>query len=69
MDVLKGSLTTMFMRGLVTRLIRKKLGCDVDLKVNDVHVSTSDGKVRLRLDAEAEITQADLMKIINKKLT
>ena len=69
MDELKMNLTTTFMRGIVTKLIRKKLGCDVDLKLNNVHVTTSDGKVYLRLDAEAGITQADLMKIINKLLT
>lgn len=69
MDELKLNLATKFMRGIITKLIRKKLGCDVDLKLNNVHVTSQDDKVYIHLDAEAGISHADLTKLINKLTT
>lgn len=64
MDELKMNLTTKFMRGIINKLIRKKLGYDVDVLLNNVHVTSSDGKVNIRLDAEASISHAELLKLI-----
>ena len=69
MDEMKLNLTTMFMRGIITKFIRKKLGCDVDLRLNNVHITSKDGEVFLRLDAEASIAHSDLIKIVNKITT
>ena len=69
MDEMKLNLTTMFMRGIITKFIRKKLGCDVDLKLNNVRIASKDGEVFLQLDAEAVIAHSDVLKIVNKLTT
>ena len=64
MDVLHMNITTKFMRGIINRLIRKKLGYDVDLLLNNVGVTSKDGKVYIRLDGEVSISHAELLKLI-----
>ena len=71
MEVLKLDLTAPFMRGLVTKIInsiiRKKVGYDVDVVVNELKLSTADcgvTKVRLHVDLDAEMTNDELLKLI-----
>lgn len=64
MDEMKMKLTTKFMRGIINRLIRKKFGYDVDVLLNSVHVTSTDGKVNIRLDAEASISHSEFLKLI-----
>lgn len=69
MDELKLNLTSKFMKGIVTKLIgnviRKKLGYDVDILLNKIDVTASDGKIHLHLDVEAETTNEEFMKMIS----
>ena len=57
-----------FMTGLVSKLIRtilrKKLGYDIDIQINNVKVNVSDGKASIHLDADAEVETNELMKIL-----
>ena len=64
MDVLHMTLTTKFMRGIINRLVRKKLGYDVDVLLNNVGVTSKDGKVHISLDGEVSISHAELLKLI-----
>lgn len=65
MDVLKLVVSTKFMRNLITKLlakaIRKKTGYQIDIQINAIEAETYDGKVRLRVDANAEMNGEDLM--------
>lgn len=64
MDEMKLSLTSRFMRTIITKLIRKKLGCDIDIQFNDVEVSSVDGMVHLHVDVNADISHVELNKLI-----
>lgn len=68
MDELKLKLTTNFMRGILAKIIakaiQKKLGCNIDILVNQISVTAVDGKVHLHADVDAETTNENFMKVI-----
>lgn len=68
MDELKLKLSTKFMRGIVAKLVSKslfkKFGCEIDIQINEIEVTTHDGKVYLHVNADAETTNEEFKKII-----
>lgn len=68
MDELKLNLTTKFMRGIlakfIAKAIRKKLGCNVDILINQISVTAVDGKVHIHADIDGETTNDDLIKMV-----
>lgn len=68
MDELKLRLSTKFMRNIITRMISKlifkKYGYNIDILLNEIKFETIDGKVCLHVDADAEVANEDFMKII-----
>lgn len=68
MDELKLNLTTKFMRGILAKLmakvIRKKLGCNIEILINQISVTAVDGKVHIHADVDGETTNEDLMKMV-----
>lgn len=72
MDELKLKLSTKFMRGIVAKLIgttvRKKLGCDIDVYLNNIEVVTTEDKIQLHIDVDADMTNGEFAKLINSIL-
>ena len=70
MDEMKIKLRTNFMKNIVKNIINKaiknKLGYDIGIDINDIVAIHKDGKVRIRADIEAELTDSDLKKIIKE---
>lgn len=68
MDELKLILNTKFMRSIITKLlgkaIYKKTGYQVDVQVNEVKAETRDGKIKVHMDVDAEMSSEDLMKAL-----
>ena len=66
MDEMKigSKFTTGILSKLITMLIRKKFGYDVELKLNEVNVTVIDGKTHVHLDVDAELEKDELMKIL-----
>ena len=68
MDELKLIISTKFMRNIITKIlakvIYKKTGYRVDIQINRVEADTYDGKVRIHMDADAEINSEDLMQAL-----
>lgn len=58
-----------FVTGIVSKVIktalRKKLGYKVDVQLNKATVSITDGQTHVHLDADAELSKEELMKILN----
>ena len=52
--------------GYVSRLLKKQIGLDADLKINDLHVYTFRGKVHFSVGAEGTFDQNDLTKLIGQ---
>lgn len=67
MDELKLSLSTKFMKGIVAKLIaraiRKKVGCDIDILLNNVSLKHDGGRVYIHVDVDAEMDSKDLTKL------
>lgn len=66
MDEMKigSKFTTSIISKLVAVVIRKKLGYDVELKLNEVTATVIDGKTHVHLDVDAEFEKDELMKIL-----
>lgn len=68
MDELKLVLSTKFMKGLITKIIKKailkKTGYEIDIQINKIAVETIDGKVTLHMDADASVNSEDFVGIV-----
>lgn len=68
MDELKLKLSTKFMKGIVANLISKalvkKLGYDIDILLNEIEVKSEDGKIKLHIDADAEVENSEFVKML-----
>ena len=68
MDELRLVLSTKFMRGIITKMLRKaifkKTGYEIDIQINKIEVETYNGKINLHVDANAEVNSEDLVDII-----
>lgn len=66
MDEMK--IVSKFTRGIISKILKtvihKKTGYDVDIQLNEVTTTISDGKTHLHLDVDAEINKNELMKIL-----
>lgn len=68
MAELKIKLNTRIMKKAVAHLLSKtlsrKLGCYVDIQINEVEIKTEDGMVKLHANVDAEVNKADVANII-----
>lgn len=68
MDELKLNLSSKFMRGIVTKIISKavykKTGYKIEIDLNNINVEVVNGKAYIHVDADAEIDNDELMKIV-----
>lgn len=49
---------------IVRKTIKKKLGCDVDLQLNELTILPDKGVMNLHLDLDASISNDDLKNVI-----
>lgn len=68
MDEMNVKLSTGFMRGIaskiIAKLIYKKTGYKVKVKLNDLSVSFLDGETEIKVNAEAKLDSKEFVKII-----
>lgn len=68
MDELKLKLSTKFMKGIVANLISKalakKLGYKIDILLNEIEVKNENSKVKLHIDADAEVENSEFLKML-----
>ena len=61
---------TAFMRkliaGAVKKALRKKLGYDIDIQLNELSVTFDDDKAVAHISADAEMNKDELTKLIRK---
>lgn len=66
MDEMK--ITSAFTRNIVSRLIRrivrKKTGYDIDIRLSEFAITIINGKTHVHLDVDAELEKDELMKIL-----
>lgn len=70
MDELKMKLSTKFMRnllaGYISRVLRKKLGHEIGVDIEEVSIETIDGKVKVHLNVDAEVSNDEFMRIVKR---
>ena len=68
MDEMKLTLTTKFMRNLVSKLIAKaiykKTGCKVNIQLNDLDISVVDGETSIHTNVEVKLNSNEFTKIM-----
>lgn len=66
MDEMKivSKFTTSMISKLLRMMLRKKLGYDVDIKLNEVTAKVDNGKTNIHLDVDAELEKDELTKIL-----
>ena len=66
MDEIKMKLSTKLMRGIVSKMLSKiisnKIGCRVDVQFNKLEILSTDGKIYLNTDLNAEMAIDDFVK-------
>ena len=68
MDEMKivSKFTTNMISKLVKMVLRKKLGYNIDIQVNEIKTTITDGKTHVHLDVDAELEKDELVKILKK---
>lgn len=68
MDRLYMTLSTKFMRNIVSKLIAKsiykKYGYKINIQLNDLDVSVIDGEADIKANVEVKLESSEFMKII-----
>lgn len=63
-------LVSKFTRRIISKmlkmLVHKKYGYSVDIQLNDVTTTITDGKTHLHLDVDAELDKNELMAILKR---
>lgn len=64
---IKSSLVKDIISKLISKVLKKKVGHNIDIKINEADAVTKHGKVRLHLDVNIEMDIADFKKILLSK--
>lgn len=51
---------------ILKKALKKNLGCDIDILLNDVTVTVKDGRMRLCVNAQGDIEVSDISRILTK---
>lgn len=63
MKIVSEFMTNMISK-VVKKVIRKKSGYDIDLNLNNVRLTYTNGKAHIHLDVDAELTTEELIKVL-----
>lgn len=68
MDILKLKLSTKFMKGIVAKVISKKiykqLGYKIDIQLNDVQIDVVDGDVKFHIDVDGRMNKTEFSRLM-----
>lgn len=57
-----------FTKGIISKIIqmvlRKKIGCDASIQLNDLNATVNDGKTHIHLDLDVELEKDQLLKLL-----
>lgn len=67
MDEMKitSKFTTGLLSKILTKILKRKLGCSIDICLNSITVSIVDGKTHAHLDADCDIPKEELARLLN----
>lgn len=56
--------TTNMISKLVKMVLQKKLGYNIDIQLNEIRTTITNGKTHVHLDVDAELEKEELVKIL-----
>jgi hypothetical protein len=62
----KNNLMQTVLAKAISSIIQKKLGCKVNVEVNEVVVTSREGKTEIHLDIDANMGNAEVMRLVKK---
>lgn len=70
MDEVK--IVSKFTNGIISKMInmvlRRKLGYEINIRLNQITVTIIEGKIHVHLDADAELEKEELMTILKEEI-
>lgn len=70
MDIMKLKLSTKLMRGiaakLIERAIRKKFGCKVNIRLDELDINAVNGNAAIKVNAEITMDDKEFNEIVKK---
>lgn len=70
MDLLKLKISTKFMKGIVAKVISRKIykyfGYKVDIQLNDVQLDIIDGDVNIHIDVDGKMNKTEFSRLMKK---
>lgn len=61
---IESGFTKMILSKILKTVLKKKLGCDVTVELNEFKVIIKDGKAHIHVSADGEIDNGDLTKLL-----
>lgn len=65
---LSGKFVKGFATRLISNLVKKKLNIDSDISIEGIKIWTHDGKMHFHIEADAEVSKADIFSALKKML-
>ena len=70
MDIFMLKLSTKFMKGVMSKVISrkvyKKLGYKVDIQLNDVQIDTTDNSIKFHIDVDGKMNKTEFDRLMEK---
>ena len=70
MDILMIKLSTKFMKGMVAKIIArkvyKKFGYKIDIQLNDVQIDMINGDIKLHIDADGKMNKTEFSRLMEQ---
>lgn len=64
------NIVSKFTTGIVSKVVKvmlkKKLGCDIDIWLKEMKVTVTDGNTHVHLDVDAELSKDELKKLLKE---
>ena len=70
MDMFMLKISTKFMKGVMSKIISrkvyKKLGYKVDIQLNDVQIDTTDSDIKIHIDVDGKMNKTEFDRLMEK---
>lgn len=70
MDLLKLKISTKFMKGIVAKIISRKIykhfGYKVDIQLNDIQIDIIDGDLNVHIDVDGKMNKTEFSRLMEK---
>ena len=70
MDLLKLKISTKFMKGIIAKIVSRKIykqfGYKVDIQLNDIQLDIIDGDVSIHIDVDGKMNKTEFSRLMEK---